>query len=108
MVDGTTRVLTSPIAVHTPCTHPRTLAHVNYTIRESCRTSKPESSNNFELVSRHIPNYHAICNCKPVHTDQNLNVFPLSSLLLGYKYHLLKNDCTFLLNKQTSLSSLFL
>ena len=47
-----------------------------------------EPSINFEPASHHIPNYyHAIFNCKPIHTDQNLNAFPLRSvLLLGYKY----------------------
>ena len=46
-------------------------------------------------ASRHIPNYyyyHAIFNCKPVHTDHNLNGFPLRSVLvvLGYKYYYAK------------------
>ena len=41
-----------------------------------------EPSINFAPASRHIPN------CKPVHTDQNLNGFPLRSVLLhGYKYY---------------------
>ena len=49
---------------------------------------------NFELASRHIPNYyyyHAIFNCKPVHTDHNLNDFPLRTVLvLSYKYYYAK------------------
>ena len=41
---------------------------------------------NFELASRHIPNYSTLY-CRPVHTDHNLNGFPLRSVLvLGYKY----------------------
>ena len=38
-------------------------------------------------VSSHSKLLHAILNCKPVHTDHNLNIFPLRSVLvLGYKY----------------------
>ena len=38
-------------------------------------------------VSSHSKLLHAILNCKPVHTDHNLNGFPLRSVLvLGYKY----------------------
>ena len=61
---------------------------------------------NFELVSHHIPN------CKPVHTDQNLNGFPFRSvLLLGYKYYYSKmtahSSSTPRPQKQTSHSSSF-
>ena len=37
---------------------------------------------NFERVSSHSKLLHAILNCKPVHTDHNLNGFPLRSVLV--------------------------
>ena len=65
-----------------------------------------EPSIHFEPVSRHIPN------CKPVHTDQNLNGFPLRSVLLrGYKYYYSKmtahSSSTPHPQKHTSHSSAF-
>ena len=64
-------------------THPRTRAHVCrptwFLNPKPFRASKPKPSINLELVSHHIPKYHAIINCKPV---------PLCStlvLLVGYK-----------------------
>ena len=38
---------------------------------------------NFELVSRHIPNYSMLY-CRPVHTDHNLNGFALRSVLVPH------------------------
>ena len=115
MVFGTRCVLTLPIAVH-----PMVLTQHN---RESvpmlcCPRIVPhleiiEPSINFEPSSRDIPNYyHAIFNCKPIHTDQNLNGFPLRSvLLLGYKYYYSKmtahSSSTPHPQKQTSHSSSF-
>ena len=36
---------------------------------------------NFELASCHIPNYSTLY-CRPVHTNHNLNSFPLRSVLV--------------------------
>ena len=61
---------------------------------------------NFEHAFGHIPN------CKHVHTDQNLNSFPLRSVLLcGYKYYYSKmtahSSSTPHPQKQTSHSASF-
>ena len=109
-------MLTLPIAVHP-------MVQTRCTRRESVSTlCRPgivphleiiEPSINFEPASRHIPNYyHAIFNCKPVHTDRNLNGFPLRSVLVrGYKYYYSKmtahSSSTPHPQKQTSHSSSF-
>ena len=63
-------------------------------------------------VSSHSKLLHAILNCKPVHTDHNLNGFPLRSVLvLGYKYYYAKmtahSSSTPHPQKQTSHSASF-